>query len=81
MKEQSSVATIVDALGLAPSGELVAIVGGGGKSSLMFELAQRLPGRGPMAEMAPFMAVQWRPASDGGVSVFGFCQRETLDDQ
>ena len=48
MKEQSSVATIVEALGLAPNGELDAIVGGGGKSSLMFELAERLPGRGVM---------------------------------
>ena len=48
MKEQSSVANIVEALGLAPSGELVAIVGGGGKSRLMFELAGRLPGRGVM---------------------------------
>ncbi|MFB3117168.1 MAG: selenium cofactor biosynthesis protein YqeC [Myxococcota bacterium] len=48
MNEQSGVADIVEALGLSPSGELVAIVGGGGKSSLMFALAERLPGRGVM---------------------------------
>ncbi len=48
MNEQSGVADIVEALGLAPNGELVAIVGGGGKSRLMFELAKWLPGRGVM---------------------------------
>lgn len=38
-------ATLVEALALRQSGELVAIVGGGGKSSLMFRLGESLPGR------------------------------------
>jgi len=36
---------LVEALGLAQGPELIAIVGGGGKSSLLFALGQRLPGR------------------------------------
>ncbi len=64
MKEQSSVATIVEALGLAPSGELVAIVGGGGKSSLMFELAERLPGRGVMTTTTRIFSEQLSSAAE-----------------
>lgn len=37
--------TIDRAVGLEPSGELVAVVGGGGKTSLLFALAAALPGR------------------------------------
>ncbi len=37
--------TIDGAVGLEPSGELVAIVGGGGKTSLLFALAAAQPGR------------------------------------
>ena len=36
---------LVDALGLGRAPELVAVVGGGGKSSLLFALAESLPGR------------------------------------
>ena len=64
MNEQSSVANIVEALGLAPSGELVAIVGGGGKSSLMFELAERLPGRGVMTTTTRIFSKQLSSATE-----------------
>ncbi len=37
--------TIDRAVGLRPAGELVAVVGGGGKTSLIFALAAALPGR------------------------------------
>jgi molybdenum cofactor cytidylyltransferase len=79
VNEQSGVANIVEGLGLAPSEELVAIVGGGGKSSLMFELAERLPGRGVMttttrifseqmsgaAEVCTLADADWRARLDG----------------
>jgi probable selenium-dependent hydroxylase accessory protein YqeC len=79
LNEQSGVADIVEGFGLAPSGELVAIVGGGGKSSLMFELAERLPGRGVMttttrifseqmsgaAEVCTLADADWRARLDG----------------
>jgi probable selenium-dependent hydroxylase accessory protein YqeC len=64
VKEQSGVANIVEALGLAPNGELVAIVGGGGKSSLMFELAQRLPGRGVMTTTTRIFSEQMSSAAE-----------------
>jgi molybdenum cofactor cytidylyltransferase len=64
VKEQSGVANIVEALGLAPSGELVAIVGGGGKSSLMFELAERLPGRGVMTTTTRIFSEQMSCATE-----------------
>ena len=62
VNEQSGVANIVEALGLAPNGELVAIVGGGGKSSLMFELAERLPGRGVMTTTTRIFSEQMSSA-------------------
>jgi molybdenum cofactor cytidylyltransferase len=62
--EQSGVADIVEALGLAPSGELVAIVGGGGKSSLMFALAERLPGRGVMTTTTRIFSEQMSGAAE-----------------
>lgn len=58
MRERREIADVVEALGLAPSGELVAIVGGGGKSSLMFELAARLPGRGVTTTTTRIFAAQ-----------------------
>ncbi len=64
VNEQSGVATIVEALGLAPSGELVAIVGGGGKSRLMFELAKRLPGRGVMTTTTRIFSKQLSSAAE-----------------
>jgi probable selenium-dependent hydroxylase accessory protein YqeC len=64
VKEQSGVANIVDGLGLAPSGELVAIIGGGGKSSLMFELAERLPGRGVMTTTTRIFSAQMSRAAE-----------------
>jgi len=79
VNETSTVANIVEALGLASSGELVAIVGGGGKSSLMFALAEQLPGRGVMttttrifsqqmsgaAEVCTLADADWRARLDG----------------
>jgi len=64
VKEQSEIADIVEALGLASSGELVAIVGGGGKSSLMFALAERLPGRGVMTTTTRIFAEQMSLAAE-----------------
>ncbi len=64
MREQSEVANIVEALGVASRGELVAIVGGGGKSSLMFALAERLPGRGVMTTTTRIFAEQTRGVAE-----------------
>ena len=64
MKEQREIADIVEALGLAPSGEIAAIVGGGGKSSLMFALAERLPGRGVMTTTTRIFAEQMSLAAE-----------------
>ena len=64
MNEQSGVANIVEALGLAPSGELVAIVGGGGKSSLMFALASQLTGRGVMTTTTRIFSEQMSSAAE-----------------
>ncbi|MBW2493956.1 MAG: putative selenium-dependent hydroxylase accessory protein YqeC, partial [Deltaproteobacteria bacterium] len=47
-----------------PSGELVAIVGGGGKSSLMFALADRLPGRGVITTTTRIFAEQMALAAE-----------------
>ncbi len=64
MREQREIADVVEALGIAPRGELVAIVGGGGKSSLMFELAARLPGRGVMTTTTRIFAAQMGRAAE-----------------
>jgi molybdenum cofactor cytidylyltransferase len=64
VNEQSGVANIVEALGLASRGDLVAIVGGGGKSSLMFELAERLPGRGVMTTTTRIFSNQMSSAAE-----------------
>ena len=42
---ETSTGSLPQALGLAASGELVSIVGGGGKSALLFALGRALPGR------------------------------------
>jgi molybdenum cofactor cytidylyltransferase len=64
VNEQSGVAEIGEALGLASRGELVAIVGGGGKSSLMFALAERLPGRGVMTTTTRIFSEQMSSAAE-----------------
>ena len=64
VNERGGVANIVDALGIAPSGELVAIVGGGGKSSLMFALAGLLPGRGVMTTTTRIFSEQMSSAAE-----------------
>jgi molybdenum cofactor cytidylyltransferase len=64
VNEESGVANIVDALGLASSGELVAIVGGGGKSSLMFALASQLTGRGVMTTTTRIFSEQMSSAAE-----------------
>ncbi len=64
MNEQSGVADIVEALGLAPCGELVAIVGGGGKSSLMFALASQFTGRGVMTTTTRIFSEQMSGAAE-----------------
>jgi molybdenum cofactor cytidylyltransferase len=64
VKEQSGVANIVEGLGLSPSGELVAIVGGGGKSSLMFALASQFTGRGVMTTTTRIFSEQMSGAAE-----------------
>jgi molybdenum cofactor cytidylyltransferase len=64
VNEESGVANIVEALGLAPSAELVAIVGGGGKSSLMFALARQLTGRGVMTTTTRIFSEQMGSAAE-----------------
>ncbi|HXV37320.1 MAG TPA: selenium cofactor biosynthesis protein YqeC [Myxococcota bacterium] len=64
MSEQHEAADVAAALGLAPRGELVAIVGGGGKTSLLFALAQHLPGRGVMTTTTRIFAAQRSRAAE-----------------
>jgi molybdenum cofactor cytidylyltransferase len=64
--ERNQVADIVQALGLAPRGELIAIVGGGGKSSLMFALAEQMSGRGVMTTTTRIFAEQMSGAAAVG---------------
>src|SRR5690606_18076711 len=51
-----------DALGIGAGPELVAIVGGGGKTSLMFALAAALPGRVVMTTTTRIFAAQMKRA-------------------
>ena len=51
-----------DALGISPSPELVAFVGGGGKTSLLFALAAALPGRVVVTTTTRIFAAQMRLA-------------------
>ena len=58
------VAGVVDALGLDRPPAIVSIVGGGGKSSLMFALARSLPGRVVMTTTTRIFAAQMRYAEE-----------------
>lgn len=53
---------LIEALGLTSSSGLVSIVGGGGKSSLMFALGQRLPGRIVLTTTTRIFAAQTETA-------------------
>lgn len=50
--------TLLAALGLEESPQLIAIVGGGGKSSLMFALGEQLPGRVVLTTTTRIFAAQ-----------------------
>ena len=54
--------SLVDAFELHEPGQLVAIVGGGGKSSLMFALAETLPGRVILTTTTRIFAAQMKAA-------------------
>lgn len=54
--------SLPDALGIAGAPELVAFVGGGGKTSLMFALAAALPGRTVVTTTTRIFAAQMRLA-------------------
>lgn len=56
--------TLSSAFGLRPSGELIAFVGGGGKTSLMFALAAALPGRRILTTTTRIFAAQMKLAND-----------------
>lgn len=56
--------SLVPALGLARAPQLIAIVGGGGKSSLLFALARGLPGRVVMTTTTRLFAVQMNRAAE-----------------
>ena len=58
MNDATTAAGPVEALGLTGAPELVSIVGGGGKSSLMFALAGALPGRTVMTTTTRIFAAQ-----------------------
>lgn len=64
MSDRTRSASLVEALGLARGPELVAIVGGGGKSSLMFALARSLPGRVVMTTTTRIFAAQMSQAAE-----------------
>ena len=63
MSDTTRAASLDEALGLARAPELVAIVGGGGKSSLMFALARSLPGRVVMTTTTRIFAAQMSQAA------------------
>ncbi|UCG24433.1 MAG: putative selenium-dependent hydroxylase accessory protein YqeC [Chloroflexota bacterium] len=54
--------SLVDAFELKEQGQLVSIVGGGGKSSLMFALAESLPGRVVFTTTTRIFAAQMKAA-------------------
>ena len=64
MSDRTRVASLVEALGLASAPELVALVGGGGKSSLMFALGRSLPGRVVMTTTTRIFAAQMSRAAE-----------------
>jgi molybdenum cofactor cytidylyltransferase len=61
--EERTDLALIDALGLGASPGIVAIVGGGGKSSLLFALATLLPGRTVLTTTTKIFASQTRLAS------------------
>lgn len=63
MSRSTRAATVALALGLGRGPELVAIVGGGGKSSLMFALGRELPGRVVMTTTTRIFAAQTSQAA------------------
>ena len=64
MVETTQAATVVDALGLSEGSGIVAIVGGGGKSSLLFALADGLPGRVVLTTTTRIFAAQMSLADE-----------------
>ena len=63
MSRSTLTATVAKALDLGRGPELVAIVGGGGKSSLMFALGRELPGRVVMTTTTRIFAAQTSQAA------------------
>ena len=63
MSEPTRAASVVEALGLVRAPGLVSIVGGGGKSSLMFALAESLPGRVVLTTTTRIFAAQMSHAA------------------
>ena len=61
---ETRAATAVDALALSRGPELISIVGGGGKSSLMFALAESLPGRVVATTTTRIFAAQMNRAAE-----------------
>ena len=64
MSDGIRAASLIEALGLDRAPELVAIVGGGGKSSLMFALARELPGRVVVTTTTRIFAAQMSLAAE-----------------
>ena len=64
MSNRTRAPGVVEALGLVRAPELVAIVGGGGKSSLLFALARSLPGRVVMTTTTRIFAAQMSRAAE-----------------
>lgn len=56
--------TLVEALGLPRRGALISIVGGGGKSALLFALGSQLPGRVVLTTTTRIFAAQIERAAD-----------------
>ena len=64
MIQRSRTVGVVEALGLERGPGLVSIVGGGGKSSLLFALARELPGRIVMTTTTRIFAAQMKRADE-----------------
>ncbi len=64
LNKKSKVASVAEALGLTRAPALVAIVGGGGKSSLMFALGRELAGRVVMTTTTRIFAAQLKLAPE-----------------
>lgn len=64
MSNEACAGGLVGALGFARARELVALVGGGGKSSLMFALADSLPGRVVVTTTTRIFAAQMGRAEE-----------------